>query len=192
MSVCATRYTGGVSVVGRRRELAEVGRLLERAAAGTGGVLILVGAPGAGKTAMVEVAAGEARRRGFAVLRASPPQGQPGRLVWAQLLHDAGGPDSSVAGLLADDPGPLDLDAAARHLVSRSPRLIVVDDVDHGGADAAEMLSVVAARCVTAPTGRDRHHHYAAGAGAGAAVGRPERDRQLGRESSRIADDHGR
>jgi tetratricopeptide (TPR) repeat protein len=126
--------------------------VLERAAAGSGGLLILVGAPGAGKTAMVEAAAGEARRRGFDVLRASPPQGQPGRLVWAQLLHDAGVPESSIAGLLADDPGPLDLDAAARHLVSRSPRLIVVDDVDHGGADAAEMLSVVAARCVTAPT----------------------------------------
>jgi AAA domain-containing protein len=120
--------------------------------AGSGSLLVLVGVAGSGKTAMAAAVADEARRRGFDVLRASPAKGQPGRLVWAQLLRDTGAPDSLVAGLLADDPGPLDLDAAARRLVSLSPRLIVVDDVDHGGADAVEMLSVIGARCVTAPT----------------------------------------
>jgi hypothetical protein len=55
-----------------------------------------VGASGSGKTALAEAAAGEARRREFEVLRGSPPSGQPGRLIWAQLLRDAGGPEPST------------------------------------------------------------------------------------------------
>src|SRR5215467_572414 len=132
--------------------MAEVGRLLERAAAGTGGLLVFVGPAGSGKTATVQAAAGEARRHGFEVIRASTPGGRTGRLVWAQLLRDAGAPDGLVAGLLDGNPGPLDLDGAARRLVSGSPRLIVIDDADRGGPDAVEMLSVVAARCAAAAT----------------------------------------
>ena len=116
------------------------------------GLLTFVGASGSGKTALAEAAAGEARRRGFEVLRGSPPAGQPGRLVWAQLLRDAGGPDELAAGLLGAEAGPLDLDSAARHLASAGPRLIVVDDVDRGGPEAAAMLSVVAARCAASGT----------------------------------------
>ena len=145
-------YMWGVGVVGRERELREAGRLLDRAAGGAGGLLTFVGASGSGKTALAEAAAGEARRRGFEVLRGSPPAGQPGRLVWAQLLRDADGPDVLAAGLLGAETGPLDLDSAARYLASAGPRLIVVDDVDHGGPEAAAMLSVVAARCAASGT----------------------------------------
>jgi hypothetical protein len=134
--VLAERYTWGVSVVGRGRELREAGRLLDRAAGGAGGLLTFVGASGSGKTALAEAAAGEARWRGFEVLRGSPPAGQPGRLIWAQLLRDAGGPDELAAGLLRAEAGPLDLDSAARHLASAGPRLIVVDDLDRGGPEA--------------------------------------------------------
>ena len=141
-----------MTVIGRGRELREAGRLLDRAAGGAGGLLTFVGASGSGKTALAEAAADEARRRGFEVLRGSPPAGQPGRLVWAQLLRDAGGPDELAAGLLGAEAGPLDLDSAARHLASAGPRLIVVDDVDHGGPEAAAMLSVVAARCAASGT----------------------------------------
>ena len=146
------RYTGGVIVVGRRRELEEVGSLLERARRGSGGLLVLVGPAGSGKTAMAEAAAGEARRRGFEVLRAAPPEGQPGRMVWVQLLRDAAAPGGLAAGLLADNAGPLDLDSAACHLVPGPRRLIVIDDVDRGGQDAVGMLSVVAARSVASST----------------------------------------
>ena len=139
-------------MVGRGRELREAGRLLDRAAGGAGGLLTLVGAPGSGKTVLAEAAADEARRRGFEVLRGSPPAGQPGRLVWTQLLRDAGAPDELAAGLLDPRAGPLDLDNAARHLASAGPRLIVVDDMDRGGPEAAAMLSVVAARCTASGT----------------------------------------
>src|SRR5215472_925029 len=142
----------GVNAAGRRQEIAEIGRLLDRAVTGAGGLLVFSGPAGSGKTAMAEAAAGAARRRGFEVFWASPPTGQRGRLVWAQLLRDAGAPDGLADGLLRDNAGPLELDSAARYLAAESPRLIVVDDIDRGGPDAVEMLSVVAARCVAAAT----------------------------------------
>ena len=133
--------------MGRRAELAELGRLLDGASRGAGGLLVISGPAGAGKTLIAESAAATARDRGFEVLWARPADGQPGRLAWAGLLRDVGAPDSLVAGLMADDAGPLDLDGAAAYLVSGPPRLIVVDDVDRGGTDATAMLSVVGARC---------------------------------------------
>ena len=145
-------YTGEVFVAGRRREMEQIGRLLEQAGTGAGGLLVLVGPAGSGKTAMAEAAAGEARRRGLDVLRAAPAEGQPGRLVWAQLLRDTAAPGGLVTGLLGDGAGPLDLDSATRHLVFGSPRLIVIDDADRGGPDAVGVLSVVAARCAASAT----------------------------------------
>jgi tetratricopeptide (TPR) repeat protein len=140
-----------VLVAGRRAELAEVGRLLDGASRGSGGLLIISGPAGSGKTLIAESAAAAARDRGFEVLWARPADGQPGRLAWARLLRDAGAPDGLVAGLIDGDAGPLDLDAAAAHLVSGTPRLIVIDDVDRGGPDAAAMLRVVASRCQHSP-----------------------------------------
>jgi hypothetical protein len=141
-----------VLAAARRRELEQIGRLLARAEIGAGGALVVVGPAGSGKTALVEAAAVEARRRGLDVLRASPAQGQPGRLVWAQLLRDTGAPDGLTADLMAAGAGPLDMDSAARHLVSGPARLIAVDDIDRGGPDAVEALAVLAARTVAAPT----------------------------------------
>jgi tetratricopeptide (TPR) repeat protein len=138
-------------LAGRRREMGEMGRLLDRAGGGAGGALVLVGPAGSGKTVLAAAAAAEARDRGFRVLWARPPGGQPGRLVWAQLLRDTDAPAELAAVLMSECAGPLDLDGAARHLVSGSPRLIVIDDIDRGGTAAAEMLSMVAARCAAAP-----------------------------------------
>jgi tetratricopeptide (TPR) repeat protein len=136
-----------VLVAGRRAELAEVGRLLDEASKGAGGLLVISGPAGSGKSLVAESAAAAARGRGFEVLWARPAEGQPGRLAWARLLRDACAPDDAVAGLIDGDAGPLDLDGAAAHLVSGPLRLIVVDDVDLGGPDATAMLPVVAARC---------------------------------------------
>jgi len=57
-----------------------------------------------------------------------------------------------LAGNAGSKANPLDLDAAARHLISPRLRLIVIDDVDRGGPDAAAMLAVVAARCAASAT----------------------------------------
>jgi hypothetical protein len=138
-------------LAGRRNEVADISRLLDRAARGTGGLLVLYGPAGSGKTALAEAAVAGAHGRDLGVHWASPPQTQPGRLAWAQLLRDTGAPEDLVTAILAESAAPLDLDRAAKHLVSGPPRLIVVDDIDRGGPQAVEMLSVIAARCATAP-----------------------------------------
>jgi tetratricopeptide (TPR) repeat protein len=138
-------------VAGRCREMAEIGRLLDGACRGAGGMLVVCGPAGSGKTLIAEAAAADARDRGFEVLWTRPAEGQPGRLAWARLLRGTGAPHSLAADLLGENAGPLDLDDAAAYLVFGPLRLIVVDDVDRGGPDAVGMLSVVAARCPTAP-----------------------------------------
>lgn len=125
--------------------MARVERLLARTATGVGGVLVVVGVPGTGKTAVLDAAVALGRDRGFEVLRASPPSGQPGAVVWAQLLRDAGVPGAVYAPLLADPGGP-DLDGAVGELVSGTSRLIVIDDLDRGGAVAVGALSALAGR----------------------------------------------
>ena len=131
--------------------MAEVGRLLDCAADGRGGVLAITGPPGAGRTELAAAAAREAARRGFEVLRTAAIRGQPGELVWARLLADAGAP-GDLAERLLDDAGPLALDSAARVLADGNRRLLVVDDIDHGGAAAVQVLQVVAARVAAAST----------------------------------------
>jgi len=131
--------------------MAEVERLLECAATGQGGVLAITGPPGSGRTELAAAAAREAARRGFEVLRATVMRGQPGPLAWAQLLRDAGAPDD-LASRLLDEAGPVDLDTVARVLAARSPRLLVIDDIDHGGPEALQLLRVVAARAAASAT----------------------------------------
>jgi AAA ATPase-like protein len=137
--------------VGRAAERDEIDALLEAAAAGSGGVVTLVGPPGSGKTALIAAATEMARDRGFEVLGAAPVRGQPGRLVWAQLLHDAGAGEDAAQGLL-DRGDPLKASAALRALTAGRRRLIVIDDLDIGGHDAVEMLALVASRVVVSST----------------------------------------
>jgi tetratricopeptide (TPR) repeat protein len=140
-----------MSLIGRERELNELARLLDRASAGSGGLLVVLGAAGSGKSTFADAAVAEARGRGFEVVRTSPALGQVGRLVWAQILADLGAADSVIASLLAK-ASPLDLDRAAQQLSSRSNCLVVVDDVDRGGRQALELLAVVAGRLVGGTT----------------------------------------
>lgn len=145
------RYTSDMALVDRRREMAEVERLLECAAGGQGGVLVITGPPGSGRTELAAAAAREGARRGFEVLRTAVVRGQPGPLVWAQLLHDVGTPDNLAARLL-DEAGPMELDTVARALAAGSRRLLVIDDIDHGGPEALQVLRAVAARAAACTT----------------------------------------
>ncbi len=138
-------YISVVRLIGRDRELAAVGLLLDRAAAGTGGVLVIYGPPGSGRTALAGAAAEEGTRRGFDVARAAVAATGPARMAWAQLIRATGG-SATLARRLLEDAEPLDLDDAAGALVSAGRRLIVVDDLDHGDPAAAEFLPVLAGR----------------------------------------------
>src|SRR4249919_1376867 len=56
-------------LVGRDIPLRSVHAVLERAAGGHGGVLLVAGEAGIGKSRMLKEAASDAKRRGFVVLR---------------------------------------------------------------------------------------------------------------------------
>jgi type II secretory pathway predicted ATPase ExeA len=133
-----------VDLVGRLQELRALEGLLERAAGGSGGLVVVTGPNGAGRTALADAAVELARGHGLQVVRSAPARGQPGRLVWAQLLADVGAVQAA-ASLLADGAGLLQVDRAARRLAAGSRRVVVVDDLDHGGPEAVEFLSVLAA-----------------------------------------------
>jgi hypothetical protein len=131
-----------VALIGRRREHEAVQRLLDRASAGIGGLVVVTGPAGSGKTALCELAVGQARVCGlpvFAVAGTRPAQEME---LWAQVLRDAG-----VARLDLDDP-----DSSARALALGGPRLLVVDDVDRAGAAAIDFLARLASRLATGST----------------------------------------
>jgi AAA ATPase domain len=145
------RYISGMAVVGRRREMAEVERLLDRAAGGQGGVLAITGPPGSGRSELAAASARAGAGRGFEVLRAAAVRGASGLLVWARLLRDAGAPEDLASRLLGG-AGPLDLDTVACALASGGRRLLVIDDIDHGGPEALQVLSAVAGRAAAGST----------------------------------------
>ena len=76
VAVCRVRYQAEAAgparertpFVGRGAELARLSRRLERAAAGEGGLALVVGEPGIGKTRLTEEFAAQARRGGARVL----------------------------------------------------------------------------------------------------------------------------
>jgi DNA-binding CsgD family transcriptional regulator len=79
---------GGVSFVGRQRELERLLALLERAEHGRGGIFLVGGAPGIGKTSTVRAFAAAARARGNAVLWGACYEGgsAPPYIPWVEAL----------------------------------------------------------------------------------------------------------
>jgi hypothetical protein len=151
-SVCCRQvYPEPVALVGRVHQLRAIDQLLERAADCSGGLLVFHGATGSGKTTLIGAAVNRARARGFQFLRASPPRGQQGRLVWAQLLRAIPGQEGLAAQML-EGPSLLELDSAAAELARGERRLIVLDDLDHGGQHAVDLLSILATRLANTST----------------------------------------
>ncbi|WP_170208461.1 ATP-binding protein [Micromonospora pisi] len=129
-----------MALIGRRRELAAVEQLLDRAQAGVGGHLVLSGPTGAGKTALVDAAATLAGNRGMTVLRTAGTGVDSGLLLWDQLLRDLGAEE------LPPDAGPRDLDRAAQAIARGGPRLLLVDDLDRAGAHSVAFLTLLGSR----------------------------------------------
>lgn len=102
------RSTGSI---GRSRELAQIERGLDEAFAGRGGIVLISGEPGIGKTWLLEAAAVSARSRGAPVLwgRALPAEGAPPFLLWRQVLQWLEPPAPE-----ASDMAPNDLAAVGR------------------------------------------------------------------------------
>ncbi|HXU00592.1 MAG TPA: AAA family ATPase, partial [Polyangia bacterium] len=81
---------GASPLVGRERELAQIGAALDGAAAGRGQLVMLAGEPGIGKTSLADRAAALAAERGFTVLwgRCWEAGGAPAYWPWLDLLAE--------------------------------------------------------------------------------------------------------
>ncbi|MGX1915031.1 AAA family ATPase [Streptomyces phaeochromogenes] len=121
----------------RREELELVAAEAERARAGSGRLVLLRGATGTGRTALLEAAAEQAEAAGMRVLRArcSPDQTSvPFDTVFQLLAHGPG--FESAAGEEPDPPGtpphrgrPARLWRLLRSYADDAPLLLAVDDV---------------------------------------------------------------
>src|ERR1700692_4756656 len=156
-----TRAPGG-QLLGRQREREALGRLLEAARGGRGGVLVVYGEPGVGKTALLEWTVEEGRQ--FRVLRTVGVEGEM-ELPFAALqqlcspildrserLPDPQRDALSVAfGLSAGRaPNPFLVGLAVLGLLSEAaeerPLLCVVDDAQWLDRASAQALVFVARR----------------------------------------------
>jgi hypothetical protein len=134
-----------VLLVGRVRELAVITELLTGAAQGTGGVLVLTGRAGSGRTALLLETARLAREAALPVLTARATRSQRPGTVWATLLRTVGGPEPLVRRLL-DKPSATDISEACRVLCVRHRGLIAIDDVDAAGLPAVDVLEALVTR----------------------------------------------
>ena len=84
-----TASTGRTALVGRESELAQARQLLDQAVGGQGGVLLLGGEPGVGKTRLAEEVLAEARRRGCLALtgRCYETEGTPPFIPWVEIVE---------------------------------------------------------------------------------------------------------
>src|SRR5579871_3855576 len=151
--------TGSLPFVGRERERAELDQALAGARAGEGGLVLVVGEAGIGKTRLAEDFAARAQAGGARVLwgraweRSAPPFGP-----WVEVLRgllEAAGPGSIVAALGERAHAlPRLLPELARHLPSGAARAGLEPDRDRFflfdavaaalGAAAARAPTVVA------------------------------------------------
>lgn len=138
--------------VGRGRELEELQEALEEAAAGRGGVTIVTGDAGIGKTRLLTEVADQAVGRDWAVLagRCWEEGGAPAYWPWIQVVRAAGGDFAAIAATAAAPAGEQTdpesvrfalFDAVTRFLLDRaadSPMLIVLEDLH--AADEPSLL----------------------------------------------------
>jgi predicted ATPase len=153
------------AIIGRERELAATGRLLDRAAEGAA-ALVLDGEAGIGKTTLWLEAVGAADARGFRVLQARPAESEA-RLSYSAVADLVGTAFDETASELpplqrraletallleeADQPADARTTSAAlvavlRALASRGPVVLAVDDVQWVDAASEQALAFAARR----------------------------------------------
>ena len=139
--------------VGRVAEIEVLDALLERAASGIGGCVLISGEAGIGKTALARHAFGRARAEGFQVAWAACWQtaSVPPLWPWTQLLGQVAGTDEApdlVSGYTDVDVAQAEqLGGVTSWLRRRAdvPILLVIDDLQWADAASVNLLTHVAA-----------------------------------------------
>ena len=149
--------------VGRRDELADLARALGRGRDGRGGLVVVVGEPGIGKTALVEAAIASGDVPALWA-RARERDGAPALWLWDQVMRAANdrgwtvGASGRSPAAFAGDPS-IDritgtgfdrfrqfdeLTRALTELARREPYVVVLDDLQWADAESAAMLEFLA------------------------------------------------
>ena len=131
---CAVIAPGGLQ--GRDRALGRIAELRRRAADGVGGVVLVAGEAGMGKTALCDAVLVDAKRDGWRVAWAAAVQAStlPGLWPWRQLLGGLGvgdvpGPPSDPGDPAAERVAQFDAVAGrVRDAAAAAPVLAVLDD----------------------------------------------------------------
>ena len=159
--------TGGASrpFVGRARELDLLRDALKEAASGRGGVLLVTGEAGIGKTRLMHELARTASERGWRVLvgRCWEEGGAPAYWPWIQVVREAGGDFEHLSAPPADD-GPLSVDpeslrfalfdSVTRFLIGVAgarPLVLLVDDLHAADAPSLQLLRFLGEAIAGAP-----------------------------------------
>lgn len=163
-------------LVGREWELRELTTALERATRGSGGALIVAGAPGIGKTRLAMELTTAAQAAGVGVHWGRCWQGDaaPAFWPWVQVLRSMQAHESGSPGLLADvlpligpasrasSPGDatipadgfvvLDLLAVAVVAAARAtPMMLVIDDLQWADASSLQAFAHIATAAASCP-----------------------------------------
>src|SRR3954452_13503671 len=129
----AIASSGELPLLGRGRELSELMAAFDEARAGRGGLVLLTGDPGIGKTRLARTLGEEAREAGalVALARGWDGGGAPSYWPWLQVLR-------ALAAERTDDRLAADLGAGARWVAQIAPEIRERLGLPDGGEAAAE------------------------------------------------------
>jgi DNA-binding CsgD family transcriptional regulator len=131
-------------LVGRDAELSVLESLAAQAAGGTGGVVLLCGEPGIGKTRLAREAAERARGAAVSWGACRECEGAPPLWPWMQVLGRLGG--ETVTAVSADGPAARfelfeRVGQVLRDSAAITPRIVVVDDLHRADEASLRLLA---------------------------------------------------
>ena len=145
--------SGGL--VGRVSEMAVLARSVTAARRGHGGVALVIGEPGAGKTRLAEAALASARAAGIATVSVRCPESRSVApfWLWQQLLEPLNPTASIDAGDLDGDRGRAGIYQAVLDTLRAAPTgfVALIDDLQWAEADSLRVLTDIAADLATTP-----------------------------------------
>jgi ATP/maltotriose-dependent transcriptional regulator MalT len=145
------------ALVGRDAELAVLESLAAQAAAGVGGVVLLSGEPGIGKTRLAREAAGRTRDATVSWGACRECEGAPPLWPWLQVLGWLGGERTATTGAADGAAARFQLFERAGHALRESaavtPRLIVVDDLHRADEASLRLLAYLSETLWPVPLG---------------------------------------
>jgi DNA-binding CsgD family transcriptional regulator len=149
---------GGLAddLVGRDAEPAVLDSLVSQAAAGAGGVVLLCGEPGIGKTRLAREIAGRAGGAAVSWGACRECEGAPPLWPWMQVLRWLGG-NMSTAGAVGGAAARFQLferiGHALRESAATAPQLVVIDDLHRADEASLRLLAYLSETLWPTPIG---------------------------------------